>query len=240
MVIGGIQKLTLLDYPEKVACTVFTYGCNLRCPFCHNKALVTESATNVIPEQQIYDFLKTRKGILDAVCISGGEPFLNLDIIEFAKNIKEMGFLVKVDTNGTFPERLEELCNTGYIDYVAMDIKNSIDKYTETCGIDKIIVGKVMKSASYLMSQDRVDYEFRTTCSETFHTEEEIDKIARRMLSKNNCNFVAKYEIVGNRSSGYRLHSDSRYYFPRIQDGLERLLDKFCKEDLFETVKEYH
>jgi pyruvate formate lyase activating enzyme len=178
MIIGGIQKLTLLDYPEKVACTVFTYGCNLRCPFCHNKALVTESATNVIQEQQIYDFLKTRKGILDAVCISGGEPFLNLDIIDFAKNIKEMGFLVKVDTNGTFPERLEELCNTGYIDYVAMDIKNSIDKYTMTCGIDKIVVGKVMKSVSYLMSQDKVDYEFRTTCTETFHTEEDIDKIA--------------------------------------------------------------
>lgn len=214
MVIGGIQKLTLLDYPEKVACTVFTYGCNLRCPFCHNSALVVESATNIIPEQKIYDFLKTRKGILDAVCISGGEPFLNLDIIDFVKNIKEMGFLVKVDTNGTFPERLEELCNTGYIDYVAMDIKNSIDKYTITCGIDKIIIGKVMKSVSYLMSQDKVDYEFRTTCTETFHTEEDIDKIASW------------------------LKGCSNYYLQKYLYG-ESVIDKTCLECSNEKMKNF-
>lgn len=181
MVIGGIQKLTLLDYPDKVACTIFTYGCNLRCPFCHNKELVTESASHIIPEQEIFNFLETRKGILDGVCISGGEPFLNLDIIDFVRTVKHMGFLVKVDTNGTFPERLEELCNTGLVDYVAMDIKNRFEKYSMTCGVDKIIVGKVVKSINYLMHQDKVDYEFRTTCTSSFHLHEDIEAIGQML-----------------------------------------------------------
>ena len=174
MIISGIQKLTLLDYPGKVACTIFTYGCNLRCPFCHNKALVTESASNIIPEQEVLDFLKTRIGILDAVCISGGEPLLNLDIIDFVRSIKEMGFLVKLDTNGTLPERLQELCDTGLIDYVAIDIKNSFDKYSTTCGVDKIVVSKVIQSVNYLMNQNNFDYEFRTTVTSSLHTEEDI------------------------------------------------------------------
>ena len=178
MIISGLQKLSLLDYPEKVACTIFTHGCNLRCPFCHNKSLVIESATNIIPEEDIYKFLESRVGRLDAVCISGGEPLLNLDIIQFAKRIKELGYLVKVDTNGTMPERLEELCKSGYIDYIAMDIKNSLEKYSQTCGIDKIIIGKVNKSVEFLINQEYVDYEFRTTCSKTLHTADDITRIA--------------------------------------------------------------
>ena len=182
MIISGFQKLTLLDFPDKVACTIFTHGCNLRCPFCHNSELVIKEPHDLVPEQEIFNFLETRKGILDGVCITGGEPLLNLDIIDFVRVIKNMGFLVKVDTNGTLPDRLQELCDTGLVDYVAMDVKNQLEKYSTTCGVDKIIVGKVVKSINYLMNQNKVDYEFRTTCTDSFHTHKDIEYISS-MLS---------------------------------------------------------
>lgn len=179
MIISGIQKLTLLDYPEKVACTLFTYGCNLRCPFCHNSEIVVKEAHDLISEDSFFKFLDTRKGILDAVCISGGEPLLNMDIMDFIKQIKDRGFLVKLDTNGTQPSRLQLVCDTGLVDYVAMDVKNSIDKYSVTCGVDKIVVGKVIQSVNYLMSQNKFDYEFRTTVTKSFHTHEDIESLTQ-------------------------------------------------------------
>ena len=111
MIIQGLQKLTLLDYPENVACTVFTYGCNFRCPFCHNASLVTKAPDDAVPEEEIFDFLKTRQGLLDGVCITGGEPLLQKDIDQFISKVRELGFKVKLDTNGSFPEKLKELVN---------------------------------------------------------------------------------------------------------------------------------
>lgn len=179
MIIAGLQKMSLLDYPEKVSCVIFTYGCNLRCPFCHNSDIVVNSPHDIIPENAVFNFLKTRVGLIDGVVISGGEPLLNLDIIDFAKEIKNIGFSVKVDTNGTLSDRLISLCESGYVDYVAMDVKNSLTNYSSTCGIDKIIAGKIVKSIQYLIGQDRVDYEFRTTVTNNLHGIEDIEEIAR-------------------------------------------------------------
>ena len=126
MKIAGLQKLTLLDYPGKTACTVFTWGCNLRCPYCHNAGLVTGSFSEGMPAETVYAFLEKRKGLLDGVCITGGEPLLQPDLAAFLEPIHEMGFLIKLDTNGTMPERLQALCETGMVNAVAMDIKNCI------------------------------------------------------------------------------------------------------------------
>ena len=125
MVISGFQKMTLLDFPGKVACTIFTGGCNFRCPFCHNALLVTENFKADFTEDEILSFLEKRKGLLDGVCITGGEPLLQPDIADFIRKIKEMGYAVKLDTNGSFPGKLKALVADGLIDYVAMDIKNS-------------------------------------------------------------------------------------------------------------------
>ena len=130
MKIGGLQKLTLLDFPGKVACTVFTVGCNFRCPFCHNAALVTHCGTTpTMPKEEFFAFLKKRQGILDGVAITGGEPTLMSGLYDFIGKIKDMGYLVKLDTNGTNPEALDSLINNKMIDYAAMDIKNSLEKY---------------------------------------------------------------------------------------------------------------
>lgn len=204
MIIAGIQKMSLLDYPEKVACTIFTYGCNLRCPFCHNSDIVVNSPHDIISETEVLNFLKTRVGLLDAVVISGGEPLLNLDIIDFVKEIKQLGFLVKVDTNGTMPERLEELCTSGCVDYIAMDVKNSLEKYSKTCGVDKIIISNVLKSIKYLLTQKLVNYEFRTTVTNELHTIEDIENIVKLINGCKNYyiqNFVQRESVLGKCSS---------------------------------------
>ena len=140
MIIQGLQKLTLLDYPGKVACTIFTAGCNFRCPFCHNASLVIDTSANeTIPEEEIFRFLTKRQGILDGVCISGGEPLIQDGIEEFIRQIKEIGYDVKLDTNGSFPDKLIRLVEAGLIDYVAMDIKNSQEHYGKTIGIEIMI-----------------------------------------------------------------------------------------------------
>ena len=136
MIISGLQKLTLLDYPGKTACTVFTYGCNFRCPFCHNALLVTEKVTDIIPEEEIFSLLKKRQGILDGVCITGGEPTNQKDLIPFIKKIRELGYSVKLDTNGYNHDVLSRILDEELADYVAMDVKNSMEKYSLTSGID--------------------------------------------------------------------------------------------------------
>ncbi|MBQ7809807.1 MAG: anaerobic ribonucleoside-triphosphate reductase activating protein, partial [Clostridia bacterium] len=128
MKIEALQKLTLLDYPGKMAATVFTYGCNLRCPFCHNALLVTEESAGGIDTEEVLSFLSKRKGMLEGVCVTGGEPLLQPDIEDFLKAIKDMGFMVKLDTNGTLPKKLKDIVRKGLVDYVAMDIKNCRDK----------------------------------------------------------------------------------------------------------------
>ena len=152
MKICGFQKMTMLDYPGKVACTVFTGGCNFRCPFCHNALLVTEVDECVLwDENEIIEYLYKRKGIIDGVCITGGEPLMQKDIAGFLRKVKETGLPVKLDTNGSYPEKLRELVKEGLIDYVAMDIKNSKEKYPATVGLEKYDISKVEESVDFLL-----------------------------------------------------------------------------------------
>ncbi len=178
MQFNGFQKLTLLDFPGHVAATLFTAGCNFRCPFCHNAALVTHiDNQNYFTDEYILDYLKKRVGILDGICITGGEPLIHKDLPEFIKKVKALGFLVKLDTNGSYPETLEKLINDGDIDYVAMDIKNSKEKYALTAECSDGDLANVEKSIS-ILKQNKVDYEFRTTIVNEYHTVEDIKSIA--------------------------------------------------------------
>ena len=185
MLIKGLQKLTLLDYPGKIACTVFLGGCNFRCPFCHNGSLVLpERMGESIPVEDFLAFLDSRRGRLQGVCVSGGEPTLQPDLPELLYEIKSRGFSVKLDTNGTNPELLFALINDGLVDYVAMDIKNSPAKYAETVGVNaecrmqsaEFLLHSVKESASILI-QGMVDFEFRTTLMKELHTEDDIRAI---------------------------------------------------------------
>lgn len=179
MVIQGFQKLTLLDYPGKMACTVFTSGCNMRCPFCHNSRLVINaSSDSEFTVEEILSYLKKRQGILDGVAISGGEPLLHKDIDVFIERVKNLGFSVKLDTNGTFPERLKDLVDRGLVDYVAMDIKNSPEGYSETVGIGGYDISKIRESIEFLL-EGKVDYEFRTTVVRELHSVFSIEGIGK-------------------------------------------------------------
>lgn len=175
----GFQKMTLLDYPGKVACTLFTGGCNLRCPFCHNASLVLQpDASEVYEESYILEYLGKRRGLLDGVCITGGEPLLNRDLKDFIKKVKELGYSVKLDTNGSFPDRLAELVSDGLIDYVAMDVKNCKEKYALTVGIEKFDIKNIEKTVEFLL-KNTVDYEFRTTVVKQFHEPQDIERLAQ-------------------------------------------------------------
>lgn len=176
MKIEALQKLTLLDYPGKMAATVFTYGCNLRCPFCHNALLVTEESAGGIDTEEVLSFLSKRKGMLEGVCVTGGEPLLQPDIEDFLKAIKDMGFMVKLDTNGTFPKKLKDIVRKGLVDYVAMDIKNCRDKYALTSGKTCMDLTAIDESIKFLLSGE-IEAEFRTTVVKNFHTEEDLLKI---------------------------------------------------------------
>ena len=176
MKLAGLQKTTLLDFPGKVACTVFLSGCNFRCPFCQNAEILDGSISD-ISEEEFFAFLNKRRGLLDGVCVSGGEPLIHADIGEFLRKIKELGFAVKVDTNGAFPDRLKALCGEGLVDYVAMDVKNSPERYAKTAGAE-IDIGKIKESAAFLMS-GAVGYEFRTTVVKQLHRAEDMLKIGQ-------------------------------------------------------------
>lgn len=178
--IGGMQKMTLLDYPGKVACTIFTAGCNFKCPFCHNRELV------FIPEnyeyfdsQDVLDYLEKRKGLLDGVCISGGEPLLQENLESFIAKIRELGYQIKLDTNGGYPQKLKSIVEKGLIDYVAMDVKNSRDKYAETAGMNpgSFNLEPIEQSVEYLKTCG-IDHEFRTTVVRELHTAEDLREIA--------------------------------------------------------------
>ena len=180
MRIGGLQKLTLLDYPGKVACTVFLSGCNLRCPYCHNPGLVLpeQSEGSEIPEAEVLSFLERRKGKLDGVCITGGEPTLQPELPEFLEKLRRLGYAVKLDTNGCYPEALADILERGLVDYVAMDIKNCREKYALTVGRPDFDLAPVEASIRLLRTSG-VTYEFRTTLVNGFHTEEDIEKIGK-------------------------------------------------------------
>lgn len=179
MKIHGLQKLTLIDYPGKVAATLFFAGCGFRCPFCHNASLVTQiDPAAGRPAQEVLDFLAARKGLLDGVCISGGEPLLRPEIEPFIKEIKAMGYSVKLDTNGQQFSQLVRLADQGLIDYVAMDIKNALPKYGKTIGLPGFDTQMVEKSAQWLLDGP-LPYEFRTTVVRELHEEQDFHQIGR-------------------------------------------------------------
>lgn len=178
MLIGGLQKTTLIDYPDKVAATIFTIGCNFRCSFCHNPAIV-KGIARVISTDKILAFLASRKGLLDAVCLTGGEPTIQAGLITFIKKIKQLGLLVKIDTNGTNPDLLEKMIEQKLIDYVAMDLKAPWASYPKvTCRLYDLAA--IQKSVIILM-KGAVAYEFRSTVLPLLHTEEEIMEMARQI-----------------------------------------------------------
>lgn len=178
MIISGLQKMTLLDYPGKVACTVFLQGCNFRCPFCHNSDLLGKDGPETIPTETLMTFLKKRVGLLDAVCVTGGEPTLQPDLADLLRQIKALGYLVKLDTNGGRPDVLKALVEQGLVDYVAMDIKNCPARYGETAGIPNMTLSHIEESIRYLLS-GKVDFEFRTTVAEELHTPEDFEAIGK-------------------------------------------------------------
>lgn len=178
MRIDGLQTLTLLDYPGKVACTVFTSGCNMRCPFCHNASLVCGEVPPFMEKDEFFAFLKKRAGVLDGVCVTGGEPLLQEGLIPFLLEVKELGFTTKLDTNGLLHDRLRAAVDAGAVDYVAMDIKNSKTHYAETAGVPGLDLAPIEKSVHFLM-EGKVDYEFRTTVVKELHTKADFMEIGQ-------------------------------------------------------------
>lgn len=206
MKISGLQKLTLLDYPGEVACTVFTGGCNLRCPFCHNASLVTNPREDgIVDENDFFAFLNKRRCVLDGICVTGGEPLLQPDIADFLQRIKASGYLIKLDTNGCFPERLKGLVAQRLVDYVAMDVKSSPGQYAQATGMQSFDFSKVQKSIEYLLA-GTVDYEFRTTVVKGLHNEmllcdaaQSIRGAKQYFLQK----FVDSGDLIGNGMSAF-------------------------------------
>ncbi len=179
MVIQGLKKFSLLDYPGKMACTIFTAGCNFRCPYCYYKPLVMDTHENrTIPVEEVYAFLEKYQGILDGVCLTGGEPLIQHGVEEFLKHVKELGYAVKLETNGSFPDKLKRIVSEGLVSYVAMDIKNSTESYGKTVGIQGYDVENVKKSAKFLLS-DSVPYEFCTTVVLEYHQRSDFESIGR-------------------------------------------------------------
>ncbi len=212
MMIKGFQKLTLLDFPGRTACTVFTAGCNLRCPFCHNALLVTEKNDVFFTEEEIFNHLNRRKNVIDGIAITGGEPLLQKDIERFLYELKETGIAIKLDTNGCYPEKLAGLLQLGLVDYVAMDIKNCPGKYAETVGLKEFDIAPVEESIQ-LLRDSGIDYEFRTTVTENFHTKEDIEALAKWIKG------VPKYYLQNFVDSG-------------------NLIDNSCKGVSRETMRE--
>ena len=173
---SGIDKFSLVDYDEKISCTLFLHDCNFRCPFCHNSALVTKETITKIREDEILNYLKSRVGVIDAVVITGGEPTLHNELPHVIKKVKDLGFLVKLDTNGTNPKMLKELVNNHFLDYVAIDIKNSKEKYALTVGLKLLELSSIIETVDFLL-ENHIDYEFRTTLIDEFHTSEDMKKI---------------------------------------------------------------
>lgn len=221
MKISGMEKLTLLDYPSKTACLIFTQGCNLKCPFCQNSALLDTNHDGIIDENEVLAYLDKRKGIIDGICISGGEPLIQKDVEKFIKRVKEKGFQVKLDTNGSNPKKLKDLIDKKLIDYVAMDIKNDFTDYGKTAGIEKINTNKIKESIKILENSD-IEYEFRTTIVKELHDLKKIENI---------CKYI-------NRKSKYYLQN-YRDSITVLQKGLTGFSDKELQEIKEKLSKKY-
>ena len=183
--IAGLQKMTLLDFPGKVACTVFLQGCNYRCPFCHNSELLPRQGEPLMDTEAFLSFLKSRRGLLDGVCVSGGEPTLQPDLADLLRSVKALGYAVKLDTNGSRPAVLKALAGEGLVDYVAMDVKNSPGRYGETTGLSKADLPAVEESLRFLLS-GAVSYELRTTLVQQLHRQADIDEMGAWVASLGN------------------------------------------------------
>lgn len=207
MDISGLQKLTLLDYPGKLACTIFTRGCNFTCPYCHNSSLVLndENSANLIPTEEILSFLKDRYGKIDGVCITGGEPLLQKDLKNFIKEVKAIGYKVKLDTNGYLPEKLKSLIDENLIDYIAMDIKNSFAKYSRTVGKVNIDIDRIERSIEIIKSSG-IDYEFRTTAIKEYLELKDFKEIAQRIRGSKRYfiqNFIDSGSVIKSGLHGF-------------------------------------
>ena len=178
MKIHGLQKMTLLDFPGRVACTVFLGGCDFRCPFCHNFELADGTAQPVMDDEELLAFLRKRQGLLDGVAFTGGEPLLYRELPELLQKIRELGFAIKLDTNGAHPALLKQILEEGLADYVAMDIKNSPAKYAVTCGVDRLDMDAIRESIALLMNGS-TDYEFRTTVVAEFHEAADFEEMGK-------------------------------------------------------------
>lgn len=213
MKIAGFQKLTLLDFPGKVACILFTQGCNFRCPYCQNSGLIGHENEELISEEEIFSYLNKRKGVIDGVVVSGGEPTVQPDLESFMRKIKDMGFLVKLDTNGSNPELIEKLIKDGVVDYIAMDIKNVLPLYISVASV-KASTEKLKRSIEIIKSSS-IDHEFRTTIIKNIH---DIDKM------KEICSYVG----------GDKMYLQN---FEQSENVLGKNLESFSKEELIEISK---
>jgi pyruvate formate lyase activating enzyme len=181
MLIGGLQRFSLIDYPGKISAVIFTQGCNFRCPYCHNPELVGFDREDLIEEDYVLSFLEERRGKIDGVVLTGGEPTLQSDLVDFLKEIKNLGFLIKLDTNGSCPEVIEELLEAKLLDYIAMDIKASLENYSEITNA-KVDIGKIKRSIDVIMHSG-VTYEFRTTVVKSQLKMDDILKIGESIRS---------------------------------------------------------
>lgn len=224
MQIHGLNKTTLLDYPGRVASTIFTGGCNFRCPFCHNAGLVLNpDGEPVIPEEEVLAHLRKRQGILEGVCITGGEPCIQSDLREFIEKIRALNYPIKLDTNGYRPDILKSLVNDGLIDYVAMDIKSSPSGYAEAAGLDALDMDRIRESVHFLMDGP-VEYEFRTTVVKELHAKEDFLEIGK-WLSGCRAYYLQAYVDSGNTiESGYSAYDKDE------MEGFRDLLIPFISE----------
>lgn len=225
MFIKGFQKLTLLDFPGRTACTVFTGGCNLRCPFCHNALLVTEMDDACYEESEIFEHLEKRKNVIDGIAITGGEPLLQKDIERFLYELKETGVAVKLDTNGCYPEKLEGILELGLVDYIAMDVKNCPEKYAQTVGVGGFDITPVQKSIE-LIKNSGIPYEFRTTVTENFHTIDDIESLAEWIKGAEKYflqSFADSGQLIDssckgvNKATMYEMLEKAKKYVPNAQ-----------------------
>lgn len=205
--IHGLQKMTLLDFPGKVAATIFLGGCDLRCPFCHNSQLIDGTASAIMDDRELLDFLSSRKKLLEGVCLTGGEPLLRPNLSNLIQSIKELGYAVKLDTNGTHPEKLQNLIDQNLLDYVAMDIKNSPDRYKETTGQPNLNLLSIEKSVSILNS-GIIESEFRTTVIKEFHDENAFHAIGK--LIKGAKNYYLQPFVDRDTVPNHNLHAPTK------------------------------
>lgn len=229
MEIGGFSKNSLIDFPETIACIIFTQGCNFFCPYCHNPDLVAgpSEAGDLFDESGILDFLSKRKGLLEGVVITGGEPTLQKDLVSFCRTVKNMGYKIKLDSNGSRSEVIQSLIKQGLLDFISMDIKTSLDNYDRVVS-KQFNTNKIKKSIDLLMSQAPA-YEFRTTCSQPFISEEILEKIGK-MVSGAQQYILAKCSRNVKVLDSNFVKSDNHFFSDKEMKGLKSIIEPYVKK----------